>query len=341
MGGSPTPAAADGSLPCSYLVPIRWANGDGRVGLAAHLAEMTALGAEAIVVDGSGPPVFAANRAAFEAAGAAHLPPDPDLVCRNGKVAGVLTAARRASHEALVIADDDVRYDRATLARTLDLLAEHDLVRPQNYFRPLPWHARWDTARTLLNRAFGRDYPGTLAMRRSLLLDRGGYDGEVLFENLELIRTVAAAGGSEAAPLDLYVPRLPPSTRHFLGQRVRQAYDDFALPARMALWLAIVPGLALAASRRRPGPPLTAALTAVGLAELGRRRAGGRAVFPATGSLAAPLWVLERGACAWLALAARLRHGGVRYAGTRIAVAANSRRELARRTGDPRRPVAA
>jgi len=341
MGGSPAPAAADGSLPCSYLVPVRWADGDGRAGLAAHLAEMTALGAEAIVVDGSGPPVFAANRAAFEAAGAAHLPPDPDLVCRNGKVAGVLTAARRASHEALVIADDDVRYDRATLARTLDLLAEHDLVRPQNYFRPLPWHARWDTARTLLNRAFGRDYPGTLAMRRSLLLDRGGYDGEVLFENLELIRTVAAAGGSEAAPLDLYVPRLPPSTRHFLGQRVRQAYDDFALPARMALWLAIVPGLALAASRRRPGPPLTAALTAVGLAELGRRRAGGRAVFPATGSLAAPLWVLERGACAWLALAARLRHGGVRYAGTRIAVAANSRRELARRTGDPRRPVAA
>ena len=38
----------------------------------------------------------------------------------------------------------------------------HDLVRPQNYFEPLPWHARWDTARTLLNRGLGRDYPGTL-----------------------------------------------------------------------------------------------------------------------------------------------------------------------------------
>lgn len=331
----PEPA---GELRCSYLVPVRWADGDGRAGLAAHLAEMTALGAEAIVVDGSAPAVFAANRAAFEAAGAAHLPPDPDLACRNGKVAGVLTAARRASREALVIADDDVRYDRATLARTLDLLAEHDLVRPQNYFRPLPWHARWDTARTLLNRACGRDYPGTLAVRRSLLLGRGGYDGDVLFENLELIRTVAAAGGREAAPLDLYVPRLPPSTRHFLGQRVRQAYDDFALPPRMALWLAIVPGLALAAARRRPRPPLAAALTAVVLAELGRRRAGGRAVFPATASLAAPLWLLERGTCAWLALAARLRHGGVAYAGTRIRIAANSRRELARRAGVPRRP---
>jgi hypothetical protein len=294
---------------------------------------MTALGAEAIVADGSEPAVFAADRAAFEAAGATHLPLDPDLRgCRNGKVAGVLTAARRASHEALVIADDDVRYDRAALARTVDLLAGHDLVRPQNFFRPLPWHARWDTARTLLNRAFGRDYPGTLAVRRTLLLDLGGYDGDVLFENLELMRTVAAAGGREAAPLDLYVPRLPPPTRHFLGQRVRQAYDDFALPARMVLWLAILPGLALAATRRRPGPPLAAAATAaVALAERGRRRAGGRAVFPATGSLAAPLWVLERGVSAWLAFAARLRHGGVAYAGTRIAVAANSRRTLRRR----------
>jgi hypothetical protein len=316
---------------CSYLVPVRWADGAGRAGLAAQLATVTALGAEAIVVDGSEPEVFAANAAAFEAAGALHLPIDPDLACRNGKVAGVLTAARHASYEALVIADDDVRYDAATLARTVALLADHDLVRPQNFFRPLPWHAHWDTARTLLNRAFGRDYPGTLAVRRSRLRETGGYDGDVLFENLELMRTVAATGGSEAAPLDLYVPRLPPSTGHFLGQRVRQAYDDFALPARMALWLAVVPALALAAVRRRPGPPLAAAAGAVALAEVGRRRAGGRAVFPVAGSFAAPLWVLERGVCAWLAVGARLRHGGVSYAGTRIAVAATPPRELRRR----------
>jgi hypothetical protein len=323
------PACVAAPIRCSYLVPVRWADGEGRAALAAHLREMAALGVEVIVADGSPPEVFAANHAAFSPYGA-HLPPDPDLACRNGKVAGVLTAARRASQEALVIADDDVRYDRAALARTVALLDDHDLVRPQNFFAPLPWHARWDTARTLLNRAVGRDYPGTLAVRRSLLLGAGGYDGDVLFENLELIRTVAAAGGSEAAPLDLYVWRLPPSTRHFLGQRVRQAYDDFARPARMALWLAIVPALALAAVRRRPAPPLAAATAAVGLAELGRSRAGGRAIFPASASLAAPLWVLERGVCAWAALYVRRRHGGVRYAGTRIAVAANSERALRR-----------
>ena len=148
-----------------------------------------------------------------------------------GKVSGVRTGVRLASHEKVVIADDDVRYDPAALRRVAQLLESHDLVRPQNYFSRLPWHARWDTARTLLNRCLGRDYPGTLAVRRSRLLAMGLYDGDVLFENLELIRTVRAHGGSTVAPLDLYVARVPPSAAHFWGQRTRQAYDDFALPA--------------------------------------------------------------------------------------------------------------
>ena len=89
-----------------------------------------------------------------------------------------------------MIADDDVRYDEAALTAVHRLLGRADLVRPQNYFDPLPWHAWWDTGRTLLNRALGADYPGTLAVRRSTFLAMGGYDPDVLFENLELIRTV-------------------------------------------------------------------------------------------------------------------------------------------------------
>ena len=149
-------------------------------------------------------------------------------------------------------------------------------MRPQNYFGPLPWHARWDTARTLLNRAFGRDYPGTLAVRRSRMLAMGLYDGDVLFENLELIRTVRADGGSVASPLDLYVARVPPSASHFWGQRTRQAYDDFALPLRMALWLATVPLLALAAAKRRPALALAPAVRATLAAERGAAVPAGR-----------------------------------------------------------------
>ncbi|MGD9735540.1 MAG: glycosyltransferase family 2 protein [Solirubrobacterales bacterium] len=330
MATEAAPGAAP-PLPCSYLVPVRWGDGAARGEMAAYLAALSPLCAETIVVDGSPAAVFAANHEAFAPCVTAHLPPDPDLACRNGKVAGVLTAARCAGEEALVIADDDVRYERTGLERVLGLLRTHDLVRPQNYFEPLPWHARWDTARTLLNRAVGRDFPGTLAVRRSLLTRLGGYDGDVLFENLELIRSVEAAGGSVASPLDLYVRRLPPSAAHFRGQRLRQAYDDFALPARQALWLAIAPLLGLAVARRRPGPPLLFAAASVALAELGRRRGGGARRFPASAAAMAPLWLLERGVCSWLAVAARLGRGGVRYAGSRIAVAANSKRELRRR----------
>ena len=131
-----------------------------------------------------------------------HLPPDPTVHGVNGKVRGVLTGVAAARHEHVVIADDDVRYDEAGLRAVHRLLDTADLVRPQNYFDPLPWHAWWDTGRTLLNRAFGADWPGTLAVRRSTFRAMGGYDADVLFENLELVRTVRAYGGTEASPLD-------------------------------------------------------------------------------------------------------------------------------------------
>jgi hypothetical protein len=241
-----------------------------------------------------------------------------------GKVSGVTTGVRRARLEAVVIADDDVRYERAALQRLTEHLREHDLVRPQNYFDPLPWHARWDTARTLLNRALGADYPGTLAIRRSRFLEMGGYDGDVIFENLELIRSVRASGGTIISPLELFVRRLPPTASHFWGQRTRQAYDDFALPLRMACWLAVVPLLLVAILRGHAMRGWLCAVALTLLAERGRRREGGRAVFPPSSSLLAPLWVLERGICAWLAVAQRVRFGGVRYGTEVIPTAAHS-----------------
>jgi Glycosyl transferase family 2 len=323
------------SLDLAYVVPIRWHDGAQRAELAEYLARIAPHCAEVIVVDGSDPDVFATNAAAFDAH-ATHVPPGEGEEWLMGKVAGVRTGVALASRERVVIADDDVRYEPGALRRVAELLDEYDLVRPQNYFERLPWHARWDTARTLLNRSFGRDYPGTLAVRRSRMLAMGMYDGDVLFENLELMRTVRADGGSVASPLDLYVARVPPSATHFWGQRTRQAYDDFALPLRMALWLSVLPLLALAAMRRRPALALAPAAVSVAAAEAGRRRAGGGAVFPATSSLLAPVWVLERGICAWLAVLQRLRFGGVRYGDSVIPVAAHSERQL-RRERRPRR----
>ncbi len=310
-----------------YVLPLRWTDDAGLDELTGYLRDLSRR-VRVIVVDGSPPPLFRRHAAAWRGL-ALHVRPDADLRHANGKVNGVLTGMRLAGAEHVVIADDDVRYEARDLARMAALLAGADLVRPQNYFAPLPWHARWDTARTLLNRGFGADYPGTFGVRRSFFARMGGYDGDVLFENLELIRTVRAHGGRELRPLDLYVRRLPPDAARFWDQRVRQAYDDLAQPARLVTFLSVLPALAWCLLRRRYGPPLAAAGLAVALAELGRRRAGGRRVFPGTAALFAPLWIMERATCGWLALGAALR-GGVPYAGRRLRRAAHSSRWLRR-----------
>ena len=313
----------------SYVLPLRRWRFEPDQELVDYLAWL-GLRADAIVVDGSDPEVFAAHGQAFGAL-VRHLPVDDDLHGRYGKVNGVVTGLRAARHERVVVADDDVRYDEGGLERMAVLLEWADLVRPQNYFDPLPWHARWDTARSLVNRAFGADFPGTLGVRRSRVLAAGGYDGDCLFENLELMRTVEVMGGRVVSPLDFYVRRLPPPAGHFWSQRVRQAYDDFALPVRMAAELAVVPGMAALVARWGLEALALFALLSVATAEVGRRRAGGAAVFPPSCSLFAPAWLAERGVCAWLAVRERVVRGGVPYAGTVIAKAANSRKELERR----------
>lgn len=314
----------------SYVLPIRRDQAEGLDELGDYLARLTSLVGDLIVVDGSKPDVFAAHSAVLPA-DCRHLPPHADLDFEMGKVNGVITGVREAQCPLVVIADDDVRHDATSLARIAGLLGEVELVRPQNYFKPLPWHARWDTGRTLLNRVFSgdprhpaADFPGTLGVRRDFLLQIGGYDGDLIFENLELIRTVEAAGGRSVSPLDLYVPRRPPSTSHFLSQRPRQAYDDWALPLRMAFFLAVVPTLVVGARARRWRAIGSAAVGIAALAELGRRRTGGTEVFPASGSLLAPAWVLERGVFAWVAAYDRWVRGGTRYGDRRLKHSATS-----------------
>jgi hypothetical protein len=324
----------------AYVLPLRWIEPGPIEELADYLRGIAGEVEEILVIDGSPQPLFGQHAAALRGV-ARHLPPHPDLCFQMGKVNGVLTGVRECSCERVVLADDDVRYGAAALRRVAGLLDEAHLVRPQNYFDELPWHARWDTARTLLNRVFTGDpefpvgdFPGTLAVRRSALLAIDGYDGDVLFENLELMRTIRAAGGTVLTPLDLYVARRPPSTAHFRSQRVRQAYDDFAIPARIGFFLAALP-LALAGAAAVPprsaGRNLGAlALALILAAEGGRRRAGGSGRFPASSALLAPAWAAERSLCAWLALAARLR-GGARYGKVRLARSATSSRVLRRR----------
>ena len=174
-------------LAVEYVLPLRWTDDSELDELTSYLQRLSDW-VEVTVVDGSPDELYHRHQERWRGL-VRHRKPRP-WPGRNGKVAGVVTGVLDARHEDVVIADDDVRYDLAGLAAVTDLLADADLVRPQNYFEPLPWHARWDSARSLLNRALGSDYPGTYAVRRSTFVAMGGYDGDVLFENLELSRTV-------------------------------------------------------------------------------------------------------------------------------------------------------
>jgi hypothetical protein len=168
-------------------------------------------------------------------------------------------------------------------------------------------------------------------VRRSVLQTTNGYDGNVLFENLELIRTVSAAGGVEVVPLDLFVRRLPPTAHHFWSQRLRQAYDEFARPGRLAVLLSLLPLTLTLILLRRWTALVAGVLAVIGLAELGRRRARGRTVFPVAASLLAPAWLAERAVCIWAAVGVRLFVKGIPYGGSVIARAATPMKELRRR----------
>lgn len=312
----------------TYILPLKLDDPAREVELGEYLQwlrERTQL----VVVDGSPPEAFA--RHSHRWPGVIHLAPDPAKRASNGKVWGVITGLAAAKHDKVVVADDDVRYDSESLSRISGYLDNTEVVRPQNYFHPKPWHAQWDSARSLINRLTGGDWPGTLGVRRSALPD--GYDGNCLFENLEMVRTVLAAGGRELLAQDLYVRRLPPPTRHFLSQRVRQAYDEWARPGRFLVQLSLLPLLVAGLVRYRP---LLGGLIAatVACAEAGRRRQGAHAHFTPVASLMAPLWLAERAVCSWLALGLRLLCGGVMYHGTLITRPATPLRELRRRLGE-------
>ncbi|HEY5272655.1 MAG TPA: glycosyltransferase family 2 protein [Acidimicrobiales bacterium] len=319
----------------SYVLPLRTEDNETVAELAAYLKDLASVVEEVLVVDGSSPLALADHQSRFSPTVTVVPPQQWTLM---GKVGNVMTGVRLAAHDRVIIADDDVRFTADQLAHVAAALDEAEIVRPQNYFDPLPWHARFDTARTLLNRVTGGDWPGTLAVRRSFLLRVGGYSGDVLFENLELVRTVRAAGGRERLLLDLIVRRVPPTASHFRGQQVRQAYDELARPARLAVFLAVLPAVTWACLTRKEGALAGGAVLVMAAAEAGRRRAGGSTVFPGSSSVVAPIWLLWRSGCAWCALGARAR-GGVRYRDTRFQRAATPARELRRRYSSAKRKM--
>ncbi len=314
----------------TYVLPIRSSVPRVDDDFRDYLGYIAAI-TETIVVDGSDDSVFEAHAQAW-GRNVVHVRPDADLTTPMGKVGGVLTGIHIASNSKIIIADEDIRYHEEDITAVANALDTAEVVRPQNYFSPRPWHALWDTGRILLNRISGGDWPGTLGVLREPVMRAGGYDGTAMFENLELVRTVVASGGRESLLLNTFIARRPSTTTHFLSQRIRQAYDEFARPARLIVQLAFLP-VAIMLFDLGGGRALGyAGVVIVVLAEIGRRRGTAATVFPFAASLTAPAWVVERAVCAWLALGARISLGGIPYRGAILRKAATPLSVLRART---------
>jgi hypothetical protein len=302
---------------CTYLLPLRrrkfcsaetedWAD---------YLALLGKAGCEVLVIDGSGPEVFRQHHLALREH-CRHLPVDTTFGYLNDKVNGIHTGLALASSEAIILADDDIRYSPGNIRSAVEMLRSYDVVRPQNYLAPLPWWAKMESARMLINRAVlkAADYPGTCAFRLSAMREAGEYDGDVLFDNEEIIRHFARNGFSIAYAVDFFVEKRAPTLEKWREQRPRQAYEDFAMRVKTTTFAALIPLITIlcvfASGRTSLVTLFMLALGVTALAALGRARGLAAKFFPLVSCAFAPLWVVERSISTYLAFYWHLTRGG-------------------------------
>src|SRR2546423_6771794 len=283
---------------CTYLLPIRRGKFSRTEAseLLDYFSGLKDAGCDVVVIDGSPTAIFNQHGEIWRSL-CRHAEVDRSFGYLNDKVNGIHTGVQLASTEKIILADDDIRYAAEEIDRVCELLDQFEVVRPQNFLSPLPWWARMEAARMLINRATLRtgDYPGTCAFRRRAMLRVGPYDGDVLFDNEEIIRHFARAGVTISYATNLFVRKRPPTFQKWAEQRPRQAYEDFGLRGKTALFLS----LPIIAAWVGPGFGwkiflaylLLVSIAAVALAAAGRSRGTASTYFPTSACLFAPLWV--------------------------------------------------
>ncbi|MDX6692592.1 MAG: hypothetical protein QOF02_195 [Blastocatellia bacterium] len=302
---------------CAYLLPLRRVRFDDAEAaeFASYFRLLARAGCDVLVVDGSPPEVFAAHERAWQGL-CRHVAVNPKYNYLNGKVNGVLTGVDLANCERIILADDDIRCTGRDVERACALLDRHEMLRPQNYLSPLPVWARTEAARMLINRGVLRagDYPGACAFRRSTFLRVGHYDGDVLFDNEEIVRHFIVKGADVFFALDFFILKRPPTFKKWLEQRPRQAYEDFVMRAKTALFMSLLPLAALlglfGGTRATAGFVALVSICAMLCALRGLRRDRAHRFFPASTILYAPLWTLERALSVYWALYWRATRGG-------------------------------
>jgi hypothetical protein len=297
---------------CTYLVVIerdREPAEDLR-DLASYLSTISVANCEVIVVDGSPSPIFESNRAVLRWV-ARHIAARPRHHNFAGGIDAVRTAVDVSNCDKIIVADENVRYEVNAIDGICNLLDEHEVVEPQDYFNPLPWWSGIEAGRMLVHRGVEPlpDHGATFGIRKSSIRGLRGVD--VAWSNGEdAVRRLASQGAEVFSACDVFVRRLPPPLDTWLRDRPRQADGDFAMPVKTAFFFALLPMAILLAVIG--GPRLAGgyagAIAFASMALALRGRGGATTFFPLRACVCAPLWVLERSVSVYWALFRKL-HG--------------------------------
>jgi hypothetical protein len=301
----------------TYLLPIRRRTFTAFEAeeLREYMSILQVSGCDVLVIDGSPGDVFSEHDRIWSDI-CRHERVDPRFKFLNDKVNGIHTGVNLATTEKIILGDDDIRYTPTDVEGVCHLLDQFEVVRPQNYLLPLPWWARMEAARMLINRATLRhgDYPGTCAFRRSTMLSAGEYDGDVLFDNEEIIRHFARRGSGICYANNFFIQKRPPKFRKWLEQRPRQAYEDFGLRFKTILFASLLP-IAIAITliggmKSLSIFALSITATSILLAAIGWARGNARKYFPFNICFFAPFWIFERALSTYWAFHWFLTRGG-------------------------------
>lgn len=267
--------------------------------LAAYLSEVAVSDFEVVVLDASQD--LDRNRQVLRWVGR-HI-------AAAGGADPIRSAIDVASCEKVIVADANVRYDNESLDQLALLLELHEVVEPQDYFDPMPWWGGIEAGRILLHRsvAASPDHGVTFGFQKRAI--RGLRPADHASENC--VRRLAAQGAEVFSAVKVFVKRVPPSLAQWLGNLPRQADQDFAMPAKAALFFIFVPmaiALFLIAGPQVAGGFLgTIAFVSTALAVRGRL--GASRFFPLRACLYAPLWFVQRSVGVYWALLWRASGG--------------------------------
>jgi hypothetical protein len=286
---------------CSYLVVLEnAARSEAELRhLAAYLSDIAVSNLEVIVVDGSAQ--AEQNRHILRWVGR-------HVIASAGNLDAVRAAIDLCSCDKVIVADARVRYSQDALDGLTALLEVHEVVEPQDYFDPLPWWGGIEAGRMLVQRSISPlpDHGSTFGFRKCAVRGLRSIDNSAPAQ--DSVRRLALQGAEVFTAMRLFVRRIPPAFSDWVRDLPRRAAQEFAMPARAALLLMVVPAMIAIAvtGGARVAGVFAGAIAFMSIALAVRGRIGAGRFFPWRACFFAPLWILQRSVSIYFALLWRM-----------------------------------